>query len=119
MLGNPFPALWTPSRQAVGVTLMDSRILPTVRRAVCYLLRSWTMACGGPDQTGSAMTYLTGQSNPSLYPTPLLKREIKSVTTFLLKSEATIPSSSPFVSLNPFLDGDGMLRVGGREANSK
>ncbi len=36
-----------------------------------------------------------------------------------LKSEAAILSSSPLVPLNPFLDGDGMLRVGGREANSK
>ena len=36
-----------------------------------------------------------------------------------LKSKARVPSSSPLVSLNPFLDGDDLLRVGGREAYSQ
>jgi len=36
----------------------------------------------------------------------------------MLKSNECISSSSSLASLNPFLDGDGMLRVGGREANS-
>jgi hypothetical protein len=36
----------------------------------------------------------------------------------VLKAKARILSSSPLVPLNPFLDDDGMLRVGGREANS-
>ena len=35
-----------------------------------------------------------------------------------LRAKKKIPSSSPLVSLNPFLDDAGMLRVGGREANS-
>ena len=36
-----------------------------------------------------------------------------------LRAEKNISLSSPLVSLNPFLDSNGMLHVGGREANSE
>ena len=41
-------------------------------------------------------------------------KELKS-----LRKEQNLQKSSPLVSLHPFLDSDGLLRVGGREHNSK
>lgn len=52
------------------------------------------------------------------YWTLLMQQAHFSQEIWALKAEKRIPSSSPLVSLNPFLDDDGMLRVGGREANS-
>ena len=42
---------------------------------------------------------------------------MKEVETF--ETEAQIPQSSSLLSLNPFLDEAKLLRVGGRESNSK
>ena len=36
-----------------------------------------------------------------------------------LKSSTSLPRSSPLISLNIFLDADGLLRVGGRQQNSR